>query len=257
MKFKEAYQILEAYLIEGYKEAIRDFSKEAEEEEVRKVIDIYKDLVKRNQVKGQERNIDYWRKQGWEVFRDFVLDLEKRPSKTQIKRKKVVGKSITLMENDEWLIVIPLDKHASCFHGRHTDWCTAKPNQSYFEDYFYDKGVTLIYCLKKKTGEMWAIAAHKNNDKIEMFTQDDRSISEKQFKTQTGLDAREIVNLAFKNQKVDKEISSTREGYKSAMKELMSLISNGSKDYKKIEDLLRFTKSGPMAVKYVEMRAGV
>ena len=42
------------------------------------------------------------------------------------------------MENDDWLVVIPLDKDASCFHGKNSDWCTTKINQGNFEDYFYE-----------------------------------------------------------------------------------------------------------------------
>jgi len=255
MKFKDCYQLLEKYLFEGYKEAITDFSTDAEIQDVRKTVEIYKDLVKRNQVKGQERNIDYWRKQGWNKFDAFVKDLKDQPSKTKIKRKMVTGKAINLWEDDRWLIVIPLDKQASCFHGRKTDWCTTKPNQSNFELYFYDREITLIYCLEKETGKLWAIAAHKDIDKTEMFTQNNSSITKNQFKSQTGLDAQKIIDLAFKNEKVDKSVKETRSKWKEAVASINQMISDKSEDYKTFERLLRYTKDGKSAVAYVKYRA--
>jgi hypothetical protein len=90
-------------------------------------------LCQRNQVVGQERNIDYWRKQGIDAFAKFVGQKLTIPSKTEIKRSKIPGKHIDLVDNDQWQIVIPLDKESSCFHGKNTKWCTTKPNASYFE----------------------------------------------------------------------------------------------------------------------------
>jgi len=242
-------------LDEGYKEAKTEFSEVASPDEVDKTISIYKELVNRNQVKGNERNIDYWRKQKWDAFKTFVDELKNKPSKTQIKRQRVIGKSINLQEDDDWLIVIPLNKEASCFHGRKSSWCTTKPNQSNFEQYFYDKGVVLIYCLQKKTGGMWAVVGHKDIETIEMFTQDDTSISESTFKRQTGLDARNIVNKALGDKVINKEINDTRQSYKDKIVELDNLLDEKPLNKKKIEELLRYTKSGEKAVKYIKLLA--
>jgi hypothetical protein len=182
-------------LIEGYKEATAEFSAISPDAPAK--ITAYKDLVQRNQATGPERNIDYWRKQGWEAFIAFI-DSKSGPTKTQLKRKKVVGQSITLREDDEWLIVIPLDQDASCFHGKNSDWCTAKYNEPAFDDYFYNDDVVLIYCLNKQTGGMWAIAGYERaKGKIEIFDQHDKKITAIELKAQTGLRARELTKLAL------------------------------------------------------------
>ena len=133
---------------EGYKEAQSEFGSVIDPTKALALINQYKVLCQRNQVVGQERNIDYWRKQGVDAFAKFVQQKLTIPSKTEIKRSKIPGKHIDLVDNDQWQIVIPLDKEASCFHGKNTKWCTTKPNASYFEQYFYDNSVTLIYLLQ-------------------------------------------------------------------------------------------------------------
>ena len=96
------------HLFEGYKEAEADFIKFADVNSVRQTIADYKLLVNKNQFQGQERNIDFWRKQGWDAFAQRVQTTLSQPTKTQIKRKQVVGKSVFVNETDTWLIVVPL-----------------------------------------------------------------------------------------------------------------------------------------------------
>lgn len=124
---------------EGYKEVQQKYvSAGIDPESIEKTFKTYKELVNRNQVSGNERNIDWWGKLPFDQFKAFVDEKSSEHSPTQLKRNKISGKSINLEENDDWLIVIPLDKDASCFHGDNSDWCTAKRDQSYFEGYFYD-----------------------------------------------------------------------------------------------------------------------
>jgi len=185
------------FLLEGYKEALADFSAKSNPSLAKELIDKYKDLVNKNQVQGDERNIDFWRKKGFEEFRSFVTVKAAQPTKTQIKKKKVVGKSINLIENNTWLIIIPLDKQASCFHGKESNWCTTKIKGNYFEEYFENGQILLIYCLQKLTGKMWAIAAHKKLNKVELFDKQDKRVSVKRFIEETGLDPIELKDKAF------------------------------------------------------------
>jgi hypothetical protein len=184
--------LINEILQEGYKEAVTEFSIIAGKVKASQVIDQYKELVNKNQVSGSERNIDYWRKQGWDKFSVLVSELSSRPTITSLKRKKVPGKSIIVSESSEWLIVIPLDRSASCYYGRKTSWCTAKPNQTYFDDYI-SRGVLLIYCLRED-GTLWAIASSTQGN--EYFTQDNQSLSESQFEYETGLDPIVIIESA-------------------------------------------------------------
>lgn len=219
-------------ITEGYKEATADFSQAADPGEVTKVIDQYKTLVQKNQVSGNERNIDWWRKQGWDKFRKFVEVKIEQPTASAIKRKRVTGKQITLEDSKDWLIVIPLDKASSCFHGKHQGniaaWCTTKENQNHFEKYFYDNNVVLVYCLNKTNGGMWAMAVHKDLDKVELFDASDSPLTADQFKNQTGIDPARLKNLALSSSN-SKAIQSAKDWYNDAKNTIGNFLTGEKK----------------------------
>lgn len=65
--------LTECYLTEGYTEAQYDFSADAPTEEVATTIATFKQLVTQNRIYDQRsRSIDFWRKQGWKKFKEFV-----------------------------------------------------------------------------------------------------------------------------------------------------------------------------------------
>lgn len=241
-------------LVEGYKEAQLEFTNASDPESAQDAINTYKQLVTKNQVQGNERNIDWWRKQGWDAFNKFVTTKATEPTKSDIKRKRIAGKSITLQEDDTWLIVIPVDKDASCFHGKNSDWCTTKTNQSHFEQYFYNKQVTLIYCLNKLNAGMWAIAYHNDVDQVELFDQKDKSLDEPEFREQTGLSVSTLLDLAKKDD-VANTLGSVRGEYKDRVGRLKELMSNfdGTSKNAEIEKLLIYTKSSRYSDKYISL----
>lgn len=238
-------------IVEGYKEVTQKFSQEADPQAVRQMINKYRDLVNRNQVQGNERNIDWWSKQGWQNFEKFVTAKSQQPSQNQQKKRKAVGKSHTLAENNEWLIVVPLDKDASCFHGKGTDWCTTKPQHDHFEDYFRDSNVTLIYFLQKQTGKKWAIAVHESG-LDEYFDINDKKISNSDMATQTGLPLETImkyVNMVDdKSTEVSKKADASRNTMRREIDRLENMIdelrrSRSEERSPEIETLLLRTKS--------------
>ena len=139
-----------------------------------------------NQYQGNEHNIDYWRKQGWEEFSNSVKKLSNRLTKTTDNRSKNVGRPIILEETAEQLIVLPLDKGASCFHGKGTEWCTAKPFAHHCDRYFYRQDCTMIYFVNKGTGGKWAIAVDAEDDTAVYFNQAYVSISQAKFDGEPG-----------------------------------------------------------------------
>ena len=248
-------------IVEGYKEAQQEFTVAANNDAhlAKGLIDAYKALLNKNQIQNtegnSERNIDYWRKQGFTAFKDFVVSKQSVPTSTEVKRKKLPGKAITLREDDTWLIVIPLDKDASCFHGKNSDWCTTKTDQSHFENYFYDKNITLIYCLNKKNAGMWAIATHTDTDQVEMFDQKDNPIDADRFHTQTGLVPTELSQLALKTHGTS--VSASRKPYRDAMHELNNsdwTQYDFSKPVLELEKLLIFTRHPKLCASYAQHR---
>ena len=237
---------------EGYKEAQSEFGSVIDPAKALELINQYKVLCQRNQVVGQERNIDYWRKQGVDAFARFVGQKLAIPSKTEIKRSKIPGKHIDLVDNDQWQIVIPLDKEASCFHGKGSDWCTTKPNASYFENYFYDKSVTLIYLLQKQTGNMWAIACHTKTDQIEMFDQQDKSLNAEEFKNQTGINPEELRDSALSETHAT-PIQGRRAAYRESCIRAKQLIADmGNEPNPEIEKELLFNKNSDLIDSYFD-----
>lgn len=215
-------RISQIVLIEGYKEAKSEFASASSPDEAISFIERFKELVKSNKAKGDERNIDYWRKQGWEKFKEFVTSAEQTVSSKSLKKQaKEVGKAIILKETDKWLIVIPLDKSSSCFYGKDTAWCTTKPFANYYEQYFYERSVTLIYFLNKESGGKWAIAFHNDLDRYEYFDQEDNSISQEEFDSETGLNSNKVVEYAASK---EEQVQQARAKFRVEADELRNLL---------------------------------
>lgn len=188
------------YLMEGYPQAFAAFIQSGvDTTSVQIAMMGFKQLVTRNQIKDvNQKNIDWWVTQGWEKFNAFVNQAVAVSSKTQVKRKKVEGQSINLVDNAKWLILIPVDKDASCFHGKDSNWCTTKIHQQHFERYFYENEITLIYCFNKQGDGMWAIATSKlENSPSEFFDQQDTILTRAKFEKQTGLDFDKLRTMAM------------------------------------------------------------
>jgi len=254
-------------LNEGYKEVQQKFSQEADPTEVASAFDVFKKLVSANRIKGNERNIDWWGKQGWPAFIEYVTAIDERPSEAEQKARKGKGESHVLEETAEWFIVVPLDKDASCFHGKKSDWCTTKPTQGHFESYFRDYDVTLIYFFRQSDGAMWAMAVYPNK-KAEYFDQQDDSLDDEEFEKQTGLDPNKYTELvggktdvgqkATINRDIMKTDFNTLTGYIKKLEQMSNPRRSAKietlllkvKDSRLIKDYLRtlYNYSGPVEV---------
>ncbi|ASV44061.1 hypothetical protein PBI_SCTP2_46 [Salicola phage SCTP-2] len=175
------------YLFESYKDAQAKFAQEASEEEVKQYLDTFKQLAKKGTVSGQEKDIGYWIKQGWNLFKEFVDSKSQEKSKSQVKKSKK-SESIIAHDDDKKIVVIPLSKDSSCYYGKNTKWCTAGDEDNEFANYFYLKNIVLFYVFIKKSGKKYAGAYSQEVDKFEFFNEMDKSISQKQFKQFTSID---------------------------------------------------------------------
>ena len=239
-------------LAEGYPDTIAAFSQEADANQVKKTVDQYRDLVNRNQVSGTERNIDWWRRQGWPAFKQFVDDKSTQATKTQVKRKRAAGKSIMLKDTPEWLVVIPLDHDASCFHGRGSDWCTARPSAHYFDSYFLDKDVVLIYCINKTTGNKYAIASHRDHDETELFDMKDNTISAAEFQQATGFDPESLIKLIPHDDPRIAQVKQSRRELLAKIQQLMVIWKRSDCTRNaEIEQLLSQSKHPELCSRYV------
>jgi hypothetical protein len=200
------------------------------------------------------KNIDWWAtNRTFKQLEEYVNNFEGIPTKSQMGKK--TGRSHNIVENDQWLIVVPLDKDASCFHGKTTDWCTTKPFKSHYEDYFYNNNITLIYCIQKKTGSKWAIAAHnKHLHNTEYFDVNDTPLDKDEFEKQTKLNVDEILSIAF-GEDVQSNVEQSRTDYVTAIKridELLRVVEKTHTQNQEIESLLWFTKDSSRLRAYMQ-----
>ena len=240
-------------LAEGYKETTVAFNQEADPTIVQQTIERYKSLVNSNQVQGKERNIDWWRTQkGWLAFKQFVDDKSTQATKTQVKRRRAAGKSITLDEVGDWLVVIPLDHDASCFLGS-KEWCVSQPSSHYFDSYFLDKDVVLIYCINNQTGNRWAIASHQQTSEIELFDEKNQSMTVAQFKSATGFDPRQLIALIPHNDPRIAQAKQSRRELLAKIQQLMDRWEHGYTRNAEIEELLIQAKHPEWCSRYVNI----
>jgi len=108
---------------------------------------------------------------------DSIKDITNEVNKAEL---KVIGKDleknvITLLNDDDWIIIKPLSFESSKKYGSNTRWCTTmEKDPSFF--FRYIKSGVLIYCINKKTG--YKVAVYKNlSDKYSSFwNQEDNKI---------------------------------------------------------------------------------
>lgn len=178
---------------ESFKTAQEKFSEvNDDEQEVKQYIEKFKELAKRNIIKGQDKDIGKWIKAGWETFKGFVEESSTQQSKRQYK-KKVKSDSITVYEDDDKIVIIPLSENASCYYGKNTQWCTAAAfSDNHFNNYFGGEEVTLFYVLMKNTGEKLAAARYPDGLAYEYFDENDNSIFNYSFEEETGIDSDQL-----------------------------------------------------------------
>ena len=244
------------FIFESYPLAKKEFSQVADPAVVQTTIDQYRELVRKNQFRNpEEKNINHWRRLGWEAFSQMVKIKSSDVTDTQLKKGNVVGNAITLQDDDEWLVVIPLDKETSVHHGRGTEWCTTKPYWAYFEEYVYESNITLIYAIDKtKGGRSVAISIKPPNtwegEQIEMFNQNDNSISATKYKEISGLDSGKFIQMA-KLPENQQQLILSIEKYKVARAKTAELLRTRPIDPEAIERELKFTKNADDCYTYV------
>jgi hypothetical protein len=101
---------------------------------------------------------------------------------------------------------------------------------------------------------MWAIAAHKKTNQMEMFDQKDKGLSVEQFQEQTGLDPENLRSMAMGDIHQPK-IQDSRDKWKESVAlttKLLNKLPSGTRS-PEIEKELIYNKSGKMCLLYIQM----
>lgn len=121
-------------------------------------------------------------------------EIENQVNITDIKliTKDLEKQVVTLLNNDEWIVVKPLTYESSKKYGSNTKWCTTMATEpSYFYRYF--RNGILIYCMNKKTG--YKVAAYKKKSERETTFWDQKDNRIDSFESElTG----EVINILKK-----------------------------------------------------------
>jgi hypothetical protein len=157
-------------LNESFPLAKQEWEKEANPADVDKYITKFKQLVAKNIVKNQDRDINIWRKHGWEAFKAYVDDRSEFKTRREYKKPINSGDAIEVLKHGEWTVWLPLDIYSNV---RLTDgkvWCTGNFNSGEF-DYVFKEGF-ILYVLSPTNPGGWAVVY---SDRIKAFCYYDSS----------------------------------------------------------------------------------
>lgn len=189
-------KILDLYL-KGEKRTERELYKIGE------VFVEFHELLQRNKIKKSDIT-------SYKTINDIKSAI-REAKKDEIEKKTnelTDGNFEIIVNNDDMLVVIPLDHEASKLWGNDTKWCTTSTNSSFWYSYTLEKDITLYYIwIKNPTliinsnedledddpemrflSKMAVAVSSRYRQQYECFDKDDDSIDFKVVKLITGLD---------------------------------------------------------------------
>lgn len=220
--------LLESLLLEdAFDKAVDKFvATGADLNQAKDYMNRFRQLANNQRFAGVEKDINYWTKQSFDQFKAAIEDKETTQSKTakQKQERAEQGRRVDLtaelgLKGKGWDIYIPLDKAAACYKtDKGTDWCVAKREHEYFEQYIYKREynagqpVVLVYCLRDSDRSFWAILLEfrknrqtKSAEKFDynyyektIYSKLDKVVGKKYFTQKTGLDSEAIASLVSK-----------------------------------------------------------
>lgn len=142
-------KINDILLFESFPLAKKEFSQEADPAEVEKYISKYREYLKQSFISNEyEKDINYWRKLGYDDFKEFMDYTDERAKKSNV-MKRMTKDFIVVEDNQAYRIASPCSYAASKKLGVHSTWCTSSSNPVYFRKYFYDDNNILAFFLPK------------------------------------------------------------------------------------------------------------
>lgn len=205
------------FMVESFKDAKRKFVSQSDDTElVANYLETFKDLAKRNIIKGDEKDISQWIKGGWNEFKMFVDSKSNVKSKREENQEKK-SDSIVVHEDSDKMVVIPLSEESSCYYGRNTQWCTAATSSTnYFNNYFGRDEITLFYILMKD-GSKLAVAYTPEVSGYEAFDAEDDAIDMSTITELTGVTENNITAWYNKHKDVITEYQDAEYQFKKTI----------------------------------------
>lgn len=155
----------------------------------------FRTLANKNQLTGNEKNIDWWAKQGWQAFEKKINSLSAKPTKSELKKGKLASaKSLAVkvpqsaQQKGVVRISIILNFEGSRNIGKNSNFCTTKPDGHQYDQIVLTQQSVLIYIISKtadgKAG-FHAISAGENY--VAFWDHSNNDIPKEQFVKETGI----------------------------------------------------------------------
>lgn len=128
------------------------------------------DMIKFNELldKGQIKNNNIHQ---YKTLNDISLELVM--VEEELSGKKTNPKQEILFEDDEYLVIKPLNLDSARRYGRGTKWCTSSRDANYFYD--YSRGI-LIYVIGKGNNPKWGVHFDIENVKLSWWDAVDEQV---------------------------------------------------------------------------------
>lgn len=195
--------LLETYLNESYQLATKEWSAGHDKNDVDQTINMFKELVNKNKVSGAERDINHWRKAGFDQFKQFVTQTKTQVETADTKgnRKKAIkaasNEILTVKKSGNMHLFIPLSKEASCFYaGNKTPWCiSTRDGDNYFYKYTLKAQCFIFFLIHND--EIYAMVMGQDGSIKEcQDKQNENSFSIQAFESICGMNRGELLQFA-------------------------------------------------------------
>lgn len=195
--------LLESLLTESYQLATKEWSTNNDKNDVDQTIKLYKDLINKNKISGAERDINHWRKVGFDKFKQFVTQTKTQveTANTKGNRKKAIkaasNEILTIKKSGNMHLFIPLSKEASCFYaGNKTPWCiSTRDGDNYFYKYTLKAQCFIFFLIHND--EIYAMVMGQDGSIKEcQDKQNDNSFSIQAFESICGMNKNELIKFA-------------------------------------------------------------
>jgi len=201
--------LLETHLLESYQLATKEWSASHDKNDVDQTIKLYKDLINKNKISGAERDINHWRKTGFDQFKQFVTQTKTQVETADTKgnRKKAIkaasNEILTIKKTDDMHLFMPLSKEASCFYaGNKTPWCiSTRDGDNYFYQYTVRGGNYIFFLIHDD--QIYALVLDKDMQEV-LECQDktnNNTFPPERFLSIAGLNMNTLRDFVAKNEK--------------------------------------------------------
>lgn len=161
----------------------------------------FKSLVASGKIKGEQKDINYWRKRPVVEFRKFIQTSSGQISKKTEKRATKKGETVDAGTIGEYRLIIPVSQNASAIYGAGTRWCTAGASYSCKTAFARYQAVhTAVAYLIPVSGadvDKWGLLFNTtySTAAFDAFDTSDKFHSREEFESITGLNGKQLAAM--------------------------------------------------------------